>query len=177
MKRFTEFLNETTLSRVTSHFKSARPVAILTAFRGSNTYEDNVKLNKQLASSIKSAGYGYVYVDGHWVEKDGNNIDDTSEDSILIIGNEVDDGKLKGLVTKWMKKYDQDGVLFKAEGEGQEMTILYSDGRVETIGKFSPNKIAQAYTKLRGRGKRSFVFEGYRETPNWIGQMSRNVTN
>jgi hypothetical protein len=167
-------LNETTLNRVRSHFNSDRPVAILTAFRGSFTYNDNVKRNKQLAAELKRNGYGYVFVDGHWVEKNGGNIDDSKEDSILAIGNENDSGKLKKLVIDQMKKYDQDAVLFK-DTNSKDIVLLFQDGNVEKLGKFSPDKVAQAYTKLRGRGGRSFVFEELREDRTWLERLSKQI--
>ena len=80
MKSFKSHLKETTLSRVFRHFQNKEiPVAIVTAFRGDKTYEENVKSNKVLAGKIKSAKYGYVYVDGHWLEKSGDDKVDVKE--------------------------------------------------------------------------------------------------
>lgn len=172
MKTLRTFLNETTLSRVYSHFNSTRPIAILTAFRGDFTYKDNIKRNKQLAALIKKAGYGYFFVDGHWVEYDGNNSDDSSEDSIFIIGDENDNGKLKGLATKWGKKYNQDAILFKDEQKDAKIELIFQNGSSESIGKFNPNKLAQAYTKLRGRSGHTFVFESVYVEKNWIGKIA-----
>jgi len=71
MKTFKSHLKETTLSRVFRHFQNKNiPVGIITAFRDEFTYKQNVKRNKVLAGKIKKARYGYVYVDGHWKEKD-----------------------------------------------------------------------------------------------------------
>ncbi len=173
LKGFREFITETTLSRVFKHFESDLPVTIITAFRGDYNYEENVKRNKQLASKIRKAGYGYVFVDGHWVEKNGNNSDDTSEDSILVIGNEDDNGKLKGLVKKWIKEYDQDAAVFKDENT-KNVSLMYQNGSLEDLGTFKPNKIAQAYTKLRGRAGATFVFESASYTKNWIGKLAEN---
>lgn len=171
MKTFTEYLSESSLSRVYHHIKSEIPLVVMTAFRGNFTYKENVSRNKQLASMVKRTGYGYFYVDGHWVEKDGNNSDDTSEDSIFIIGNENDNGKLLKLATQWMKKYNQDSVVFKPENS-EKIVLLYQDGKKVDIGKFSPDKVAQAYTRLRGKGERTFVFESAWIEKNWIGKLA-----
>ena len=55
MKRLDNYLKETTLSRVFRHFRNEKiPVGIITAFRGDNTYKENVKRNKVLAAKIKA---------------------------------------------------------------------------------------------------------------------------
>lgn len=171
MKTYKEWMNEATLSRVLSHVKGDKPVVIMTAFRGGNTYKENVKRNKALAQTFRKAGYGYFFVDGHWVEKDGNNENDTSEDSVFIIGNANDSGQLKKLAIELMKKYNQDAIIFKPEKE-TTITLLFQDGKSESLGKTTPDKVAQAYTKLRGRGGRTFVFESAYEEKSWISKQS-----
>jgi len=173
MKKLKEIFNEASLSRVFKHLDSDRPVAILTAFRGNFTYKENVKRNKELAASIKNEGYGYFFVDGHWVEEEGNNETDTSEDSIFVIGDKNDSGRLKSLVIKLMKKYDQDAVVFKSETE-KSTSLLFQNGSVESIGKATANKVAQAYTKLRGRSNGTFVFESSDIDRTWIQKLSKN---
>lgn len=44
------------------------------------------------------------------------------------------------------------------------------------LGKFNPNKIAQAYTKVKGK---SFTFEGFRYTPQGMmeGLVFMNYMN
>jgi len=91
MKTFKSHLKETTLSRVFRHFQNKNiPVGIITAFRDEYDYKQNVKRNKALAGKIKKARYGYIYVDGHWQEKDKDTgeLVDVNEDSILVVGSE-----------------------------------------------------------------------------------------
>ena len=59
-------------------------------------------------------------------------------------------------IHKLGKKYGQDAVIFGGEQTKGNATLIFKDGKVENIGKFSPNKIQQAYSKLKG-GK-TFVF-------------------
>ena len=108
-------LTETTLNRVLNHFQNQDiPVAIITTFRDDKTVEMGREDNKVMARVFRSEGYGYVYVDGGWIEtqKDGTK-KPVTEDSIIVIGNKGDNGKLKGLVKKMIKIYEQDAAMFK----------------------------------------------------------------
>lgn len=168
-------LNETTLSRVYSHFKNKDiPVAIITAFRDDRTRSQNISLNKQISSDAKSSGYGYVYLDGAW--QDPETKEESKEDSILVIGNKGDNGKLKGLVKKWVKKYNQDAALWKEENS-TDVTLLYKGGKTEKLGPFSPKTAAHGYSKLRGRGNRVFTFENAHIEKNWLGKMLYSKLN
>ena len=172
MKQLKNYLKETTLSRVFRHFQNKKiPVGIITAFRGANTYDENVKRNKVLAAKIKSAGYGYFFVEGHWQEKDGSETIDVKEDSIVVIGSENDNGKLKGLLKIWIKEYNQDAALFKDEGTIKVILLDKSGKGIEISNKFSLKKLEIGYTKLRGRGGRSFSFDEERDGLGWLGRM------
>ncbi len=176
MKTFKTHLKETTLSRVFRHFQNKKiPVGIITAFRNEFTHNQNEQRNKVLAGNITNAGYGYVYVDGHWKEKSNGGKVDVKEDSILIIGRENDNGKLKGLLKKWIREYNQDAALFKDEGT-TSIVLLKQSGTTKTISNsFSLKKLEIGYTKLRGRGGRSFSFDEEREGLGWLGQMIEKI--
>ena len=183
MKTFKSHLKETTLSRVFRHFQNKKiPVGIITAFRDEFTYKQNVKRNKVLAGKIKKARYGYVYVDGHWKEKDKDpksstygELVDVNEDSILVIGSENDNGKLKGLLAKWVKEYNQDAALFKEEGT-TEIHFINQSGSTDSFAqKFTQKKLEVGYTKLRGRSKSVFSFDEERDGEGWLGRMERLI--
>lgn len=168
-------LNETSLSRVYSHFKNDEiPVVIVTAFRDNNSREKNIAGNKAIASEARSAGYGHVFLDGAW--QDPNTNEELKEDSILIIGNKNDNGKLKGLVKKWIKKYNQDAALWKEENQS-ELSLLFQNGTTQKLGKFSAQTAAHGYTRLRGRGGRVFTFENAYVSEGWLGRWSRLTKN
>lgn len=59
---------------------------------------------------------------------------------------------------EWADKYDQESVLFKPEGT-TKASLLYGNGNMEPLGNISPDKVADIYTKLKGRGERTFTFE------------------
>ena len=178
MKRLDNYLKETTLSRVFRHFRNEKiPVGIITAFRGDNTYKENVKRNKVLAAKIKANNYGYFYVEGHWQEQDDEVLIDVKEDSIVIIGSENDNGKLKGLLKIWVKDYNQDAALFKDEGTAKIVLIDKSGKSTEISNKFSLKKLEIGYTKLHGRGGRSFSFDEERDGLGWLGRMKEKLKN
>jgi hypothetical protein len=163
-------LNETSLSRVYSHFKNdAIPVVIVTAFRDEKSQSQNVSDNKKIASEARAAGYGYVFLDGAWQDPETN--EELKEDSILVIGNENDNGKLKGLTNKWIKKYNQDAALWKEENQS-DIALLFKGGKIQKLGKFSPKTASHGYTKLRGRGGRVFTFENAYVAKNWLGRWA-----
>ena len=178
MKTFKSHLKETTLSRVFRHFQNKNiPVGIITAFRDEFTYKQNVKRNKVLAGKIKKAGYGYVYVDGHWKEKDKDTgeLVDVNEDSILVIGSEKDSGKLKGLFKKWVKEYNQEAALFKDAGTTEIHFIKQSGDTDQFSQKFSQKKLEIGYNKLRGRSKSVFSFDEERDGDGWWGRRERLI--
>ena len=183
MKTFKSHLKETTLSRVFRHFQNKKiPVGIITAFRDEFEYGQNVKRNKVLASKIKKARYGFVYVDGHWKEKDKDpksntygELIDVNEDSILVIGSENDNGKLKGLLKIWVKEYNQDAALFKDEGTTKVVLLDKSGKSTEISNRFSLKQLEFGYTKLHGRGGRSFSFDEERDGLGWLGRMKEKL--
>ena len=154
----------------------------MTAFRSDFDRKENHTRNKRLASQIRKEGFGYVYVDGHWIEKAHPDADG-KEDSILVSAD--DSNKLKKLGIKWMKEYNQDSILFKPVGTNKA-ELVYQNGTVDNLGSISiqdfakiktkldkSNKGGSGYTKLRNRGERTFVFEGLRVEANWISRLSK----
>jgi hypothetical protein len=133
---------------------------MMTAYRYANTPNQNKKLNKELEGQLRKMGHGFFKVEGHWVEcQDGNLsyedcpknlLKDAIEESLFVPNISAKE------IHKLGKKYGQDAVIFGGEETKGNATLIFKDGKVENIGKFSPNKIQQAYSKLKG-GK-TFVF-------------------
>lgn len=182
MKTFNEYITEnhlleTKLSRVFGHFQSEEyPVATITAFRNEHTRDQNIARNKDLARTIKNAGYGFIFVDGGWIETtaDGEKVP-VEEDSILVVGQKNDNNKMFTLLLDMCKKYNQDGFLFKPEGS-REINLVNKEGHSETISnKFQLDKFEFGYTKLRGSGSRTYSFHEERDAPNGVGiRLHRN---
>jgi hypothetical protein len=157
-------LDEASLGRVLQHIEGKKAVknwGMLTAYRYVNTPNQNKKLNKQLEGELRKMGHGFFKVEGHWVEcQDGNLsyedcpknlLKDAIEESLFIPNISAKE------IHKLGKKYGQDAVIFGGEQTKGNATLIFKDGKVENIGNFSPNKIQQAYSKLKG-GK-TFVFK------------------
>ena len=172
-----ENLNEVKLARVFKHTTNDKiPFAIITGERAENRKagkpEINVKKNLSLASEIKSAGYGYFWLEGHWIENEGKpNETPVTEKSIFIVGDENDDGKLEGLIKKWVKKYDQESAVFRHSGS-KNVGLINNNGSFIEIGKFAGQKkqLDNIYSKLKN--KTTFVFE--REIINYESLTEAN---
>jgi len=157
-------LDEASLGRVLQHIQGKKNVknwGMMTAYRYINTPNQNKKLNKQLEAELRALGHGFFKVEGHWVEcQDGNLsyndcpknlLKDAIEESLFVPNITAKQ------IHKLGKKYGQDAVIFGGEQTKGNATLIFKDGKVENIGKFSPDKIQQAYSKLKG-GK-TFVFQ------------------
>jgi hypothetical protein len=157
-------LDEASLGRVFQHIQGKKNVTswgMLTAFRYMNTPNQNKKLNRELESELRKLGHGFFKVEGHWVEcQDGNLnyhdcpknlLKDSIEESLFVPNITAKE------IHKLGKKYGQDAVIYGGKQTKGNATLIFKDGKIENIGKFSPNKIQQAYSKLKG-GK-TFVFK------------------
>lgn len=166
-------VNEASLSRVYQHFNSGRPIGLITAFRGGEEGSDekfnrkeNIERNKELAQATRDAGYGYIWVDGSFIENQGTDKErKVSEDSLLIIGPEKDkDGvnkKMFDFLIQQSKKYDQDAFVFKEHGS-TDVALYDKKGNVITELKNARfDRTAEIFTGLRhgSHAGRSFVLE------------------
>ena len=160
-------LNEASLGRIYQHVVSNPKMknwGVVTASRGELTPAENKQRNKELENDLRKLGYGFVHVDGMWQEcrkpdteyKDcPDDMKVPTEEKSLFIPN-ISQQHIQALG----KKYQQDSVLFaddKAKANGEATFIDSKSGESFNIGKFSPGKIAQGYSKMKG-GK-VFTFE------------------
>jgi hypothetical protein len=115
---------------------------MISANRAGNTAELNNKVCYELRRDVKNAGFGYVHV----AHVEGEVL---SQPSLLVIGCEgKDDNRLKYFLVKNGEKYDQEGVLYKDQGELNAKFIYTSKGRAgteEDLGKFHANGSAAQY--------------------------------
>ncbi len=166
-------INEASLGRVYQHIKgdASKSFAIITAFRGGYSLKQNRARNKQLGSAIRSLGLGFFKVTGYWVECQDDSLEydecpDNMKKPVKEFSYFVPDISKKDAV-KLGKKYDQDAIIYQGEETGQKVELLSKSGSsIMKLGKFSPSKIKQAYTQVKGH---TFVFEGFRYQPT--GQL------
>jgi hypothetical protein len=167
-------INEASLGRVYQHIikNASKSFAIITAFRAEYTKKQNLQRNKSLQGSVRSLGHGFFKVKGYWVECQNSDLeyskcpDDMKvrvvEDSLFV------PNITKKQAVKLAKKYDQDAIIYSGEETNEKVELISKSGSsIMKLGKFSPSKIAQAYTHIKGN---SFTFEGFEYRPE--GQLS-----
>jgi len=160
-------LDEASIGRIYQHVVSNPKVknwGVVTASRGELTPAENKQRNKELENDLRKMGYGFVHVDGMWQEcrKPDTEYKDCPDDmkvptaeKSLFIPN-ISQQHIQALG----KKYQQDSVLFadgKTKAKGEATFIDSKSGEAFNIGKFSPGKVAQGYSKLKGN--KVFTFE------------------
>lgn len=143
---------------------------ILTSWRAGNTRAENMKGLKQLEAILKSKGLGFFKMEGHWQEApDGgqsyedtpkDQLSDVKEPSLFVPGITYD------LIRKLGKKYSQDAIVYSGPEVGNKTVLVFGDGSKQDIGKFHPQKIAQAYSKVHGA---TFTFEYV--TQSWTEKL------
>ena len=135
-------LDEASLGRVYQHVNSDKNVkswGMVTAFRSLNTPKENKKLNKELEAQIRGKKLGFFKVEGYWRE---------CQDSDLAYAD-CPKEKLKDS-HKFGKQYNQDSVLYGGSETKGNAHLIWRDGSQDNVGKFHPNIIQQAYSKMRG---------------------------
>lgn len=178
-------LDEASMIRLHKHTLE-RNIGIITAYRGRYPVSENKRRNSMLQADIRSAGYGFYNVEGHYIEGYGSEVSkDVKERAFLVIGDKGNDnGKLKGLLKNWGAKYNQDSVLYKSFDEKAMLIGTQSKdedgnavefpgmGKEVSVGDFKPMKISQFYSKMKGK---PFVFESYQEADSFMTAWFRSV--
>jgi len=166
-----EKLNEMSLGRVWQHTQKqkAESYGILTSWRAGNTRKQNMAGLHQLEAILKSRGLGFFKMEGHWQEApDGadyanvskDKLVNTKEPSLFVPGISYD------LIKKLGKKYSQDAIVYSGPEVRNKTVLVFGDGKTMDIGKFHPQKIAQAYSKIHGA---TFTFEYI--TQSWTEKL------
>ena len=163
-------LDEESMGRIYQHVVSnpkTKSWAVITASRGENTPAENARKNKDLENDLRKMGLGFVHADGMWRECKNRSIEYKdcpeelrvpSPEKVLFIPN-IPKDKAVALG----KKYEQDSVLFADEetkSNGEATFIDSKSGESFNIGKFTPGKIAQGYTKMKGNKVFTFLQPG-----------------
>lgn len=166
-------IDESSLSRVWKHANNG--FAILTAFRDEYDDEENKKRNRKLQKEIRSRGYGYFKLDGHWVENidddDKENVDVAEESFFIPIGDKDTETFEQDIMDfiHWDSELPQDAAVIKTPDD-DEVHLLWKNGDKDPIGNFKPDSVAQAYSKMKGG--RTFVFEKIQIPHNNMAKMA-----
>ena len=170
--KLNNLLNESSLSRVWKH-NEEHDCGAITAFRvgpGDGTGEEkysrkqNLQRNKSLAAKLKSFGFGVTVLHGTYPEGGKTK----REISFFVVDLE-DSGKLKKVLRKLGKMFEQDSILFMPKGSIQNKAKAYligtnsydnnwlGMGRKELFNKAKIGYHSRIYTsRVNGR---PFIFE------------------
>lgn len=173
---------EASLSRIWRDFQD-NEFCIITSWRvGSRSNKQNLSA---LKSQVRSAGFGYVRIDGVGQEEVDGKIKSVKEPSLLVKnvkeGGEpvMDTKKFEKFMVKLARKYEQWGIVLHNPDKGTRLIALKDDDGTPTsprvdmkMSSFNPMKTGQFFSKLKGK---PFKFEGfkYADPPeNWIQGLS-----
>lgn len=105
-------LNQSSLSRLLDH-STKHDCAMLTAFRGNLSKEENKKRNTVLAKALKRYGYDLTVVDGVYHEQGAKH--PTKEDSFFVV-NVKDDPQFKKHCCDLAEEFEQDSIAYMPAG-------------------------------------------------------------
>jgi hypothetical protein len=158
------------LARTWQLAQTGKVIALITAFRGENTYQANLARNQQLAQDLRRFGFGFIPMVGTSVEnvrdpKTGQETGDkqrVEEQSFLVsFPDTMPDNRLQDLMLSLVQKYGQEAAIVKY-GDFDDAFLLRSDGNQISLGKWSKDRLAQFYTRMKygaDAQNRSFTFE------------------
>jgi hypothetical protein len=142
-----------------------QPMALLTAFRGEKPLPLNRLANKELESEMRSLGWGFIPVMGGFVEKvrdaqgkeTGERKKIDGEESYLAVASRPEG--FRDTVLNLLHKYAQEAAVVKYP-TSPDAFLLDDKGSETSLGKWSNNKMADYYTRMRkGPAGRQFNFE------------------
>jgi len=146
-------LNEVSLGRVYQHVKKENidSWAILTSYRDENKPSKNKSDFKRLQQQVRSANLGFFKLVGHGQEEDETGeVQSVKEPSLFVPGIDYN------LAVKLMNEYNQFAIVYSGPETNGKVSLVEKGGKQTDLGKFKPQKIAQFYSKVKGK---SFVFE------------------
>lgn len=169
-------LNEASLGRVYQHTvrSGEKSYGILTSWRSTNNKATNLKNFAELQHTLGSLGLGFFKMKGHWQECQDPNVSydecppeelvDSAEPSLFVPGIS------RTQIEKLMNKYKQDAIIYSGPETEGNVTLIFRSGAEQNLGKFSPGKIAQAYSSVKGR---NFIFEYVAQT--WSEKLIKSL--
>jgi len=159
--------NEDSLSRVWQHYQDG--FILVSAFRGENSQEENMKRHEELKKIVRNRIGGFSVLDGVWIENRGKkNEKRVSELSLLIpYRHKMTPEEFVSFAEELRTKFEpnQDAVLLRDPSKDfPHLMAIRKDGTVKLLkGKFHPDQIADEYSRFRTghHAGRTFIFEGF----------------
>lgn len=165
------------LSRVVKHMETMG-FTVLSPFKENKLKDpkieaENWKNWSKLLSKLKDSGYGWFQSWGQYKYK---GMEKASREKIVLIPNKPIPGEedkaqdLKSFVIDLLREFDQDSALWVEDGKAN---FLDRTGKVESIGKFTANKLAEYLTIIKmGKGGKPKTWFSYE-----VGDMIKQPDN
>ena len=136
------------LSRILRHMQDS-PFGVVSAFRNEYTLKENLERTKDMQNMVRREGYGYIRMEGGWIE-DGDK--EVTENSIFIIGSPDEDfDEFASFINEVGTSFDQEAVIV---GDMTDVLLLYPDGNHEKIGsvdKINTTSVGEFFSKIKGK--------------------------
>lgn len=158
--------SEASLRRVWQHNQDPNSTfAILCAFDDQCAYQENLRRNTAMAADVRAQGYGFFYLDGHWIENAGTA--NQHEHTVFVVTT-TGQGFSENIL-KLLKRYDPAAAVVKHNLEAQ---LIFSDGTAHCLAQLTPGQLGTVYSSLRGRPDQQFVFDAERDDLSWIQRLA-----
>lgn len=142
-------MNETKLGRVYQYSEEDGGFFMLSAFRDTYSYEENVQRTKQLENDLQSYKLGYSQTIGRYVYENGEISDEYS--FIVPYNDKYSVEEFKSVAQKLAKKYEQESYLIKVPNT-KYIELTYTDtGITEKKMPFDVNNVGQ-YSSMLVKG-------------------------
>jgi hypothetical protein len=147
-------LMEASLGRVYQHWLRSG-FGIVSADRGDRSEGDNVEWRKKLKNAIREAGFGFVPLEGTWVETDSGTgeVRRVTEASYLVPSHGGAEA-LRLLLLDWGKldpSNPQEAVTLVHPGGPVEFIDPSTNEVLQTLEEFHPDKVSEIYSRLTRR--------------------------
>lgn len=158
-----EPIEESSLSAIQRKY-SKYDSGTVTAFFGTRTHKENMRLFRELRADAENKGYSVTALKGEYDETDDETgITTHQKEESLFIADIKKLGTLKSDLIKWGKKYGQNSVTFAKAGQKYSL-IFTNDNLVKRFGaeqilgtaKFGETN-ADGQSRINGR---TFAFKG-----------------
>jgi len=151
MEILNNMVTESSYSRILQHIENNDTFAVISAFRGGNSGDENMKLHKQLKGDVRAKGYGFIeQKSGYSYSEPGTGEEGTVDEMSLFIPKI---SEKEALVLG--RKYDQESIIFKDNKKfvlincstgGVDMTFKKSTGGKDVT--FDPSVLKYAFSQL-----------------------------
>jgi len=152
-----EKLNEASLGRIYQHIQKEKvdSWSILTSWRDENSPNKNKSDFNELKNKIRSMNLGFIQLQGVGQEEDEEGkVTQVKEPSLFIPNIKQKQAQ------KLSDTYKQWGYIYSGPETNDKIVLISKEGQ-QNIGAFHPQKIAQFFSKIKGK---PFTFEGVEPT-------------